>query len=121
MTFPIVLGLCMIVSLLTMFIGNFQGNIGAVILGFNTVGFDYLWQWLRMKLMTQQKTSYLLWAILGGLAARIISIYLFIRLSLWWLGNGKANQSFYIYAILLMTIPIWNIIAAFKLKLKGTK
>ena len=106
-------------SLATLFIVNIHGFTGAVILGFNALALDIFWQWLRMKVAARIKSSGLLWAVLGGLAVRVLSIYLFVRLGLWWLGNGKINTPVSIFTIMLLTLPLWSIILTNKFKSEG--
>lgn len=115
----ILVAFLVITSLVTVFAADIHNYIGAVILGINVVTIDLFWQWLRMKLIGQLKTSNLWWGILGGLVVRVASIYLFMRVGLWWLGNGRINSTFYIFVIFLLTIPVWSIIFSFKFKPEG--
>jgi hypothetical protein len=115
----ILFGFFIIVSLATLFIANIHGVAGAIILGLNALAMDIFWQWLRMRIVRQMKSSGLVWAILGGLAARVLSIILFVRLGLWWLGNGIVNTPVSIFAIILFTLPVWSIIASNKFKSEG--
>jgi hypothetical protein len=115
----ILFGFFVAVSLITLFAANIHGYAGAVILGLNALVVDLFWQWLRMKIAYQNKTNPLWWAILGGLVTRVLSIYLFIRVGLWWLGDGKINTAVAIFTIILLTLPIWSIVASYKFKSEG--
>ncbi|MGE5583154.1 MAG: hypothetical protein ACM3X9_11550 [Bacillota bacterium] len=103
-------------SLTALFTGNIHGYPGAVILGLDAVFSDLFWQWLRFKIVRKNKTGYLVGGILGGLIVRVASIFGFIQIGLWWLG--KTSSYFIVFAALLLTIPIWSIIAAYKFKLE---
>jgi hypothetical protein len=103
-------------SLMTIFFGNIHGYIGAIVLGLNAVLFDIFWQWLRVKIIRKNKASYLIGGIIGGLAARVVSVFLFIQLGSWWLGKGSSY--FMTFAACLLTIPLWALIVARKFKLE---
>jgi hypothetical protein len=115
----ILFGVFSVASLITLFAANIHGYVGAVILGLNAVAIDLFWQWLRLKIIRQYQTGRLWWGILGGLVVRVVSIYLFIRVGLWWLGNGRINTAVYIFTIVLVTIPIWSIIVSFQFRSEG--
>ena len=105
-----------IISLLVMFAGKFHGYAGAVILGLNTIFWDLFWQWLRFQFVAKNKTSYLAAGILGGLAVRVVSVFCFIELGVWWLGRNSAY--FTAFAIFLLTIPLWSFLTAYRFKLE---
>lgn len=105
-----------ITSLTVLFAGNIHGYPGAVILGLDTVFCVLFWQWLRFKIVRQNKTSYLVGGVLGGLVVRVASVFGFIQIALWWLG--KTSGYFMVFAALLLTIPLWSIIAVYKFKLE---
>jgi hypothetical protein len=115
----ILFGLLVIVSLATIFVANIHGYAAAIILGVNALAIDIFWQWLRMKIVFHNKSGGLLWGILGGLVVRILSIYLFVRVGLWWLGNGKINTAVSVFTIILLTLPVWSIIISNKFKSEG--
>lgn len=110
-----------VASLTFLFAAGIHGYIGAVILGINALLIDLFWQWLRIKLIRKWQTRRIWLVILGGLIIRVLSIYLFIRVGLQWLGNGKVNITVMVFTIFLLTIPIWSVIASFKLKSEGNK
>lgn len=103
-------------SLAILFFGNIHGYIGAVILGLDAVLLDIFWQWLRLKIVNKNKTSYLIGGILGGLIVRLVCVFLFIQIGLRWLGEG--SNYFMIFAAFLLSIPLWAIIAAHKFKME---
>jgi hypothetical protein len=115
----ILFGFLVVASLATLFMANIHGYAGAIILGVNALAIDFFWQWLRMKIVRQSKSGGLLWGILGGMAARVLSIYLFVRVGLWWLGNGRINTAVSIFTIILLTLPVWSIIVSNKFKAEG--
>lgn len=115
----ILFGLFVIGSLATLIMADIHGVPGAIILGCNALAMDIFWQLLRMKIVHHIQSSGLLWVVLGGLAARVLNIYLFVRLGIWWLGDGKINTPVSIFAIILLTLPVWSIIINYKYKSEG--
>lgn len=116
MIFLAVFFIFIITSAVVVFAGNIHGYLGAVLLGLDAVFCDLFWQWLRFKIVSQNKMGYLVGGILGGLVVRVASIFGFIQIGLWWLG--KTSSYFLTFAALLLTIPLWSIIAAYKFKLE---
>jgi hypothetical protein len=110
--------LAMIISLGIIFIAQIHGYIGAVVLGANAVGFDFVWQWVRAKLVAKNTSGSLILGILGGLIARIGSIVLFLFVSRWWLSEPKVSTYFYTFAAILLAIPLWNLVASYKLQME---
>ncbi len=116
MIWLILLILTAIASLSVLFFGNLHGYPGAVILGLNGVFFDVVWQWLRFKVVSKGKVSLIAGGILGGLAIRVISVFIFIKISQWWLG--KSSPYFLAFAVCLLTIPLWSLLIAYKARLR---
>ena len=117
----ILLGIFTVASLTIMFAAGIHGFAGAVILGIDALLVDIFWQWLRIKLVHKWQTGRIWLAIIGGLMIRVSSIYIFIRTGIGWLGNGKINSPVIVFTLCLLTIPIWNVIASFKLKSEGNE
>jgi hypothetical protein len=111
-----ILILMVVTSLITIFAGNIHGYAGAIVLGMSGVMFDLLWQWLRFKIVTRGKTSHLIGGMIGGLVIRIASVFLFIEIGMLWLG--KSSNYFMTFALILLTIPLWSLILAYKFKLE---
>jgi hypothetical protein len=108
----IILGFLIIGSLAVVLIGNIHSILGAVILGLDTAGTDYFLLWLRFKFTRPNKPKYLALTILGGLVARVIFLFVFLKIGSWWFGiNGT---EFYIFIACVLTIPVWNLIAAYQ-------
>ena len=116
MTFLLLLIVVVVGSLSGLLGWQIHGYAGAVILGVNTILLDLLWQWLRVKILRKNKTSYLVGGVLGGLVVRVISVFSLIQLALWWLG--KMSSYFLVFGITLLTIPLWSLLAARKFKLE---
>jgi hypothetical protein len=116
MIWIIILAVFVVSSFITLLAGNFHGYTGAVILGLDAILADLFLQWLRFKMVAKGKTSHLVVGILCGLAARVASIFLFIEVGLWWLG--KNSNYFLTFAVCLLTIPLWSLIAAYQFKLE---
>jgi Na+/proline symporter len=112
----LVLVFLIIILFLSLFIGNFHGICGAVILGLNAVVLDFLWQWLRVLIIKRAKGNAIFMGILGGMLLRLTSILLFLKFASWWLGNQTFD--FYIFVAFLILIPLVNLIEAKKLKLE---
>jgi hypothetical protein len=113
----IVLIFILLGTLVAIFTAQIHGYIGAIILGADAIGFDILWQWMRftfLKNKSKSKTSHVLPGIIVGFILRIISIIAFLKLASWWLTQNE----FYVFAIFLLTIPIWSKLVAVKLKTK---
>jgi predicted tellurium resistance membrane protein TerC len=110
----IIMALLLVGSMGLLFFAPVRGLGGAIILGIDAVGVDLLWQWLRIRLLKNTRTSWLLLGIFGGMVIRAISIFLFLKLAAYWLGFQTFN--FLIFAIFLLTIPIWSLIGSGKFK-----
>ena len=98
--------------LITIFSARIQGYLGAILLGISTLGMDFIWQWLRAKLMQHKKTSILILGIFGGMLVRIFSVLAFLQIGKTWLDP----KHFYWLVIIVLTIPIWSIVSAHRLK-----
>ena len=95
-----------------------HGYASAIMLAIGTIGFDILWQWLRFKILTRKTKSFddgqakILPGIIAGFGLRIISMIAFLKLGSWWLPRNE----FFAFAIMLLTLPFWNKLAAYKFK-----
>lgn len=112
----IVLGVLIIISIAFVFIANIHNIFGATILGLSVAGIDYFLQWLRFKFTNPNKIKYLAVTIIGGLLVRMISLFIFLKIGAWWFGINKTE--FYVFIACILTIPIWNFVAAYQFKTK---
>ena len=102
-------------SLAIIFFAHLHNEVGAVIMGLDAAGTDFLLQWLRFKFSVSYKSKYLGLSIFGGLATRAALLFGFLKISSWWFGFN--TPKFYLFAIcLLVLIPILSLIIAFKFK-----
>ncbi len=104
----------MALSVLILFLTQNHESVGAVILGINAVGFDIIWQSLRMKLVKKEALNQVLLAIMGGLAIRIVSIFIFIQIAKFWL----TNSAFFTFGLVLLAIPLVSIVLSYKFRLE---
>ena len=111
----IILLLGIIITIGITILTRIHGYIGAILLGLSTVGLDFFWQWLRLKFVQPGHTGRLFLGVFGGLAIRVVSIFLLLKLAEWWLGGIK-NNDFIIYAICLLLIPFVSILIRFIFK-----
>lgn len=114
MIFLTVFILVVTASLTTIFAGNIHGYVAAIILSLDTIFFDLFWQWLRFKIVSKGKINYLIGGIIGGLVVRVISVFLFIKLGIWWLTEN--SPYFITFAACLLSIPLWSLIMANQFK-----
>ncbi len=110
----IILGLLIISSLAAVFIGNLHNVVGAIILGLDAAGIDYFLLWLRYKFTKPDKLKYLVLIIFGGLAVRALFLFAFLKFGLWWFGTNQTE--FYVFVAAILTIPIWNFVAAYRFR-----
>ena len=83
-------------------------TVGALSWVVVTIGLDIYWQWIRWQHLQLAKPSMVLGRVVGGFLIRVLSI-----LTILWLVHSWLHpRVFYIYSLLLLTLPIWNIIAA---------
>jgi len=83
-------------------------TVGALSWVVVTIGLDIYWQWIRWQRLQLVKASMVLGRVVGGFLIRVLSI-----LTILWLVHSWLHpRVFYIYSLLLLTLPIWNIIAA---------
>ncbi len=108
----------MISSLVWLFVLNGRGVAAAIILGLNMIAADYLWQWLRIRFSKSTSRSILL-VILGGMAIRLISVIVFLKLAAFWLTLHSVN--FYIFLSFFGAIPLLSLVEARKFKLEIEK
>lgn len=103
-----------ILTVAVLFLAHLEGYIAAAILGVDAVVIDLYWQWLRFTLTRSGKTSHILWGMLGGFVLRIGCLLIFLKLSS--LFFKAFTPYFYLFVILLLTIPLWSLIIAYKFK-----
>ncbi|HEX7714394.1 MAG TPA: hypothetical protein VF531_10245 [Bacillota bacterium] len=108
-----------ILTVAMLFLARLEGYVAAAILGTDAIVLDLYWQWLRFILVRLGKTSHMLWGILGGFVLRIACLLAFIKLSS--LFFKAFSSYFYVFAILLLTIPLWSLIVAYKFKQESNR
>jgi len=111
MIIPLIL---MALSVLVLLLTNNHVLLGAVILGINAVGMDLLWQILRMRLVKKENLNQILLAVTGGFLIRILSIFIFIQIAKFWLDKSV----FSVFALILLSIPLFSIVLAYKFRLE---
>lgn len=108
-----------ILTVAMLFLANFQGYIAAAVLGVDAIVLDLYWQWLRFTLIRLGKTSYMIWGVLGGFVLRIACLLMFLKISSLFFKAFSAY--FYLFVILLLTIPLWSLVAAYKFKQESNR
>lgn len=106
--------LIMIVLCLFLLFGlNIHGIIGASLLGCIAAGTDFFWQLLRVFLTKSHSKSAILMISIGFLV-RVISLFAFLKLAFWWLGEN--TNEFYVFCgLLVLLITIMSIVSGYKI------
>lgn len=94
---------------------NLKGMSGAGILGLTVIIVDCAGLRLRFRSIGKTGTSLKLAAVIGGLFFRIFNLAVFLGVGSWWLVSAAQP----LFHGIIMTIPIWNLLAAATGWLKG--
>lgn len=106
------LGFASMIIILGLVFGlNLRGLAGALALGITVLTIDYGCLRLRIRLLRKNGTSLKLFTIVGVFLFRLLNIVVFLMVGSWWLVPAT-HQLFY---WILITIPIWNLLGAFKM------
>jgi hypothetical protein len=98
------IGALAVVSLLLLIFWH-NHLIGSILLGMDAVFLDLCWQVWRTKLLAKKEKAFFI-AIVGGFLMRIISVALFLKI-----GWDYFRDYFFVTALILMTIPVWNLLS----------
>lgn len=102
-------------TLAVIFIVPLRNEAGAVIMGLDAAGIDFLLQWLRFKLSNSQNAKTLGLVVFSGLLVRAASLFLFLQIGSRWFHNHTAR--FYMFAVsILVLVPVLSLLAAYKFK-----
>lgn len=94
-----------LILLIAICLGKFHREIG---LGLTAIGVDFYWFWLRTFLVRKAGTGFVPLMITGGFLIRILSLVAFIKLADYWLSPDAFRN----FALMVLTIPIWNLLEA---------
>jgi hypothetical protein len=94
---------------------NLTGTTGAWILGLTVIIVDCAALRLRFSSIRKTGTSLKPAAVIGGLLFRILNLTVFLGLGSWWLVSAAQP----LFHVIILTIPIWNLLAAATGWLKG--